>query len=641
MLEPMNIDGRPHWETLFPEEAWPFFTDFRNALEVIWDHLGLPEPTEAQLQIAHRLQYGVDSVEYASLDVLKRTTFMTEPRSDIIRCFRGIGKSYITSAFAAWKLARNPRDEKLLVVSATANKSKAFVSQLRALLKTMPILQWLLNGDRDKGESRRDQADRFDVACSSLSQSPSVRAAAILGQVTGDRATTIIADDIEIVQNSGTEDAREKILNVTREFDAIIKTEHGRGDVIELGTPQTEESVYNRQVAEMGYRCFTIPVKFPTPDKLENYQVKTADGEDENILAYYLRAANENLELRSEDLTDPQRFTSEELIKEEAKGKAYFALQYMLDTSLSDAERYPLRQHDLILMGVNRDKAPITVQWGHHTDKKNLIDDIGNLGFSGDHFLRPLMVDSEWAPYDSTVMHVDPSGRGKDQTAWAIVKSLNGLLFCSEVDGFVGDVEAGMMKVALAAREHKVGLIRVEPNYAGEMWIAAFKSVMQKVWPMGCTIEEAEWAKGQKEIRIIETLEPVMSRHRLIMDESLVRRESIITGPQLAYSLLYQLTHLTRDRGSLKHDDKLDALAGAVAYFTSAMSVDVNEAAQALLDDQKQQMIDRWMQYAEDGFSLRNPGGNYVRSKESLVGPVEGSEADSDDVYGWVYQRNI
>src|SRR5690606_612620 len=47
-----------------------------------------------------------------------------QPREDIIRAFRGLGKSYITAAFVIWRLMRNPRDEKVLVVSATGGKAK-------------------------------------------------------------------------------------------------------------------------------------------------------------------------------------------------------------------------------------------------------------------------------------------------------------------------------------------------------------------------------------------------------------------------------------------------------------------------------------------------------------------------------------
>jgi hypothetical protein len=55
--------------------------------------------------------------------------------------------------------------------------------------------------------------------------------------------------------------------------------------------------------------------------------------------------------------------------------------KYQLDTSLSDAERYPLRQSDLVVLEVSPLKAPMVVQWGIDTsNRKNVIHDIPNLG---------------------------------------------------------------------------------------------------------------------------------------------------------------------------------------------------------------------------------------------------------------------
>lgn len=620
--------GRPYWETLFPKEVWPAFEDFRNFLTLVWAHLGLPPPTQAQYEIAHRLQWGVDSFEWEGISELNRGSFSRDPRQDIIRAFRGIGKSYITCAYVAWRLMRNPRDEKVLVVSATSPKAKAFVNQLQSILKTMPLLKFLMEGPRDKGVPRRDQQDRFDVAFSSLSQSPSVRAAAVLGQVTGDRATLIVADDIEIPQNSASEDARTRLLNICREFGMIVKTEHGKGDIIFLGTPQTEESVYNRMIVEQGFTCFTVPIRFPYEEKLKNYTLQRQDGRPIDILAPYLRGQYHNGALKPGDLTDPKRFTYEELAKEEMKGKAYFALQMMLDTSLSDAERYPLKQHDLIVMSTNNTKGPLTVQWGHDTDKKNYIRDIPNIGFSGDHFLRPLMIDSEWTWYEGAALYVDPAGRGKDETAWAIVKSLNGLLYCLKVGGWAGDPAEAMIRIATDAKAYNVNIIEVEPNYGQGMWITAFQPVLQKVWPGGCTVQESEWSRTQKEIRIIDILEPVLTQHRLIMDESVVRTNATMTGEDLRYSLLYQLTHITRDRGSLNHDDRLEALAGAVYHFMRSAGQDIDEAAQALRDHQMDLEIEAFVE------SYNRPQQRVPRRRMNIVG----DPASLDD-NAWIFEK--
>ena len=611
MLKELVIDDKPHWEINAPPHVWAAYEDFRNFLYLTWQHLGLPEPTPAQYEIAYRLQYGVDTTE--SPDELT-----SGPREDIIRCFRSLGKSYITSAYAIWRLMRNPRDEKIMVVSATGSKSKEFVAQTKGICQSMPLVQWLLEGPRDNGATRRDMAEQFDVAGASLSQSYSVVARGITGQITGSRATLLIADDIEVERNSLTEEARRRIVKIVQsDFVPITKTEWGKGDIIFLGTPQTEESVYNTLVKEMGFRCFTIPVRFPTADKLKNYVLTdNQTGREVNILAHYLRDQFDNNKIKHGGPTD-SRFAEDELMHIEAKGKASFALQYMLDTSLSDAERYPLRQSDLIVMSCNPLKAPLTVQWGRHNDKHNLVRDIPNVGFSGDHMLRPLFVDPEWEPYESKVLFVDPSGRGKDETAWAVVGALNGILYVLQVCGFASDPAEAMARIAVDAKKYNVNCIEVEPNYGQGMWVTAFQPILSNIWQGGCTVVESEWAKGQKEGRIIDTLEPVMAQHRLVLDEDLAKREA--RTEDHTFSLLYQLTHITRDRGALRHDDRLDALSGAVAHYMRSMGQDVDEAARGVLQQRMDDEIDDFLEFMEGGAMVGRSRGRMRNGQRTEV----------------------
>lgn len=659
MLAPlMDESGAPHWRSRAPEWAWVHFESFPDFLGLVWSHIGLPAPTPAQVEIAHRLQYGMDTYEIA-----QGREAPAGPREDVIRAFRGLGKSYITCAFVIWRLMRNPRDEKVLVVSATGSKAKAFVSQLKGILESLPLVQWLLDGDRELGAFRRDMADMFDVAGASLSQSCSVRAAGITGQITGDRATTLVGDDIEIEGNSKTEDARQRILSVVRsDFVPITKTEHGKGDILLLGTPQTEESVYNVLVVEMGFRCFCIPARFPTADKLKNYTMQREDGTPVDILAPYLRHLHDTGKMPHGAATD-SRFGEDELFSVESKGRSAFALQYMLDTSLSDAERYPLKQHDLIVFHVHPEKAPPLIQWGRHTDGKNLAKDIPNIGFSGDHFLRPLFVEADdWRPYEGGVLWVDPAGRGKDETAWAVVRTMNAMLFVVEVDGHQGDPREAMEKIAHCAKRHRIPVVEVEPNYGQGMWVAAFEPVLARVMNAkvrhasteereqrrlqyevgGCSVMESEWAKGQKETRIIDTLEPVMTSHRLVVSEELVRREA--RAEEKNYSLLYQLTHITRERGALAHEDRLEALAGAVGHFITAVSADVDLARKAMEEDDWTREIEDFTDggtrftggFSRDAFSAQRQVGSLRQQRlRRLRSSYRNSNGERDEVIQW------
>ena len=72
--------------------------DFRNFLYLTWKHLNLPEPTKIQYDIANYIATG-------------------DTRT-IVSAFRGVGKSWITSAFVLWKLYLNPQLNILVVLQS-------------------------------------------------------------------------------------------------------------------------------------------------------------------------------------------------------------------------------------------------------------------------------------------------------------------------------------------------------------------------------------------------------------------------------------------------------------------------------------------------------------------------------------------
>ncbi len=439
----------------------------------------------------------------------------------------------------------------------------------------------------------------FDVNGASISQSFSLKAVGATGQITGSRATLIISDDIEIKDNSKTVDARAALLLTVSEFESI-RVPDQLTQILVLGTPQSEESIYRAMIRERGYHCYCWPSRFPKADKRDAYKYELADKRKYDVLAPEVRAVDVRPDLQGLP-TAPSRFSAQVLDQKEAKGgRSYFALQFQLDTTLSDAERYPLKAFDLMVASVNTHKAPIIVQWGRDSDDKNVRKDIPNFGFTGDFALAPLFADKEWREYTGSVLFVDPSGRGTDETGWAIVKELNGYLWCPEIGGIATDTGAAMLRIAMAARAHKVNMILVEPNYAGQVWIAAFLPILQKVWPDydrktreygGCTVLEADWAKHQKEVRIIDTLEPVMNTHRLVVDESVARDEVF----------MYQLTHLTKERNCLALIDRLDALAGAGAHFTRTLMQDPAQQQTAMLKEETEKMLEEFVELCSQG----------------------------------------
>ena len=109
------------------------------------------------------------------------------------------------------------------------------------------------------------------------------------------------------------------------------------------------------------------------------------------------------------------------------------------------------------------DHAPEKIIWSSGAEYR--IGDLPAVGFSGDYYHRPAYIHGEWIEFDGCVMFVDPSGKGMDETAYAIVAQLNGNLFVLEVGAFrEGYTEPVLEGLAQAAKRQKVKLILLEPK---------------------------------------------------------------------------------------------------------------------------------------------------------------------------------
>jgi hypothetical protein len=122
----------------------------------------------------------------------------------------------------------------------------------------------------------------------------------------------------------------------------------------------------------------------------------------------------------------------------------------------------------------------------------------------------------------------------------------------------------------------------------------------------GCTsyanVEEVKHGT-RKERPIGDTREPVVSSHRLIVNHNLIKKDFESTQERPTddaqkYQLFYQLTRVTRERGALLQDDRLDAFAIAVAYFVQSMARDVDKAIQTERDRAMDKELRRFMDHA-------------------------------------------
>jgi len=524
---------------------------FRLFMAVVWNHLGLPKPTRTQVLIANYLQYG--------------------PSRTIIEAFRGVGKSWITAAFVVWTLWNFP-DKKVMIVSASRPRASDFSKFVHRLLNEIPMLSPLKPTSKQLAAGWRWAGDSFDVAPCKPAQMPSMKSLGITGQLAGNRADLIVFDDVEIENNSTTYELRMKLLNtVTTEGESILMP---GGRITLLGTPQTHESMYlaleQGEGGRQGYSTRIWPAEYPSrEDAIARYRGNLCPTLEADILSGKAQVG---------DATDPERFPRMELERrKQGMSRSKYALQFLLDTTLNDDNLYPLRVSDLLVTPLTSDKGPGVLAWGN--TRESTIQTFHRFRAS-DPWLKPIYVDDKWIPYENKVMAIDPSGKGADETAWAVVAYLHGYLYVLDAGGLSGGyTDDNYASLLSTAKRFGVAKIVIEENFGGGMAAQLLRQMALKMKSL-VDIEEIRSA-GQKEMRIIDTLEPVMNRHKLVVDMSLVARDleahTLDTsssgedkGAKLS-ALFFQLSHLTRERGALKHDDRIDALSMAVAFFTDSV----------------------------------------------------------------------
>tara|TARA_R100001594_G_scaffold29140_6_gene54566 strand:- start:5103 stop:6755 length:1653 start_codon:yes stop_codon:yes gene_type:complete len=511
--------------------------DFRNHLWACFKYLGIGEPTAAQYAMADALQNG--------------------PKDMQLQAGRGFGKSVITACLVSWFLLKD-HNSTVLVVSATANKATEFISMTRRILDLVPYCSHLQPKDSDS-----DNAFAFNVGCrDKVGQDKSCYARGISSQITGSHAEYVVGDDIEIEGNCETANARAKLLNKVSEFEQIRNV---GGRVIFLGTPQIRDSIYNQ--LKDGYPVTKFPAVIPD---------KNNPMECEDVNPWVWETG-----LDTGMPTQPERFPEEVLYERQAKiGPRLFALHYKLDTSLADAEKYPLRLSDLVVLDLSPDVCPEKVVWANSVPMRR----VPSFGMAGDIIYEPMWVSEKFIPYTQTALFVDPAGRGTDETAVCVASFANGYIFVHELMGLEGGYDkAVLLKIAKVAYEYGIKLIRVESNWGDAMFCQLLRPVVAEI--CGQVAIEEYRVSGAKESRMISMLEPIMASHRLCFNTKAIKEEETQK----------QITRLHEGRGALKHDDRVDVLSAAVAYWEDNLGVNIDNVIAKNKEKEQMDVIKDWM----------------------------------------------
>ena len=565
--------------------------DFKLFLQALWNELDLPNPTRAQYAIADYLQHG--------------------PKRLQIQAFRGVGKSWITGAFVLWTLFNNP-EKKIMIISASKERADNMSIFLQKLIIETPWLKHL----QPKGDDSRWSRISFDVSCSPH-QAPSVKSVGITGQLTGSRADLMILDDIEVPGNSMTEFMREKLLQLCTEAESIL-TPKPDSRIMFLGTPQTTFTVY-RKLAERAYKPFVWPARYPR--KVSQYEGLLAPQLVEDI----------DKGAKKWEVTD-DRFDNDDLIEREASmGRSNFMLQFMLDTSLSDAEKFPLKCADLIVTSVNPTTAPEAIVWC--SDPQNVIKDLPTVGLPGDYFYSPMQLQGEWDSYQETICSVDPSGRGTDETAAAFISQRNGFLYLHDMRAYRdGYSDQTLLDILKGCKKYGVSKLLIETNFGDGIVSELFRKHLQQT-KQGIDIEEVR-ANVRKEDRIIDSLEPILNQHRLVIDRSVIEKDfkSNPDAPpeeRLLYMLFYQMSRMCREKGAIRHDDRIDALSQGIKYFTDAMGISALEA----IKDRKRT---EWNAMLEEFIDDPQSSANHLVLGMNLTQRQQANSNPTNSVPNWV-----
>lgn len=536
--------------------------------------LGFPL-TDMQADIAEFMQYG--------------------PRLRMVMAQRGEAKTTLAALYAVWRIIHRP-STRVLIVSAGEQNSNDTATLIVRLIMTWEILEYL-RPDRTAGD--RTSTMSFDVHYSlkGLDRSPSIACAGITSNLPGRRADLLIPDDVESNKNGATVLQRQQLLQLTKEFGSI----NTHGDILYLGTPQSKDSIYNT-LPGRGFCVRIWPGRFPTPEEAERYGDKLAPFLADRILADPSLQIGGGLDGLRGKPADPQRYNEEALQEKELdKGPEDFQLQYMLDTTLSDAARQQLKLSDFLVANFDSDRVPEIVV--HQAAPKYEVALPPDFPVPLVKMYHPIPLDNvNWVSWKDAFMYIDPAGGGADELAYGVSVAVGPYIHVLDVGGLRGGIsEENMDKLAKVIRELKVTTVKCESNMGHGLFEINLRAELEKrgLKHVGVT---GEYSTGQKEKRIIDSLVAALQRHRVVLHKH-VFQSDIECNKQHSrdkwalYSLFSQINNITTDRNSLAHDDRIEVLAGCVRHWKGVLALDEHKAAAARAKQEAQEFLKNPMGY--------------------------------------------
>lgn len=579
------------------------FSDFRAFAELGMQYLGF-KLSDIQADIAYFMQRG--------------------PSKRMVQAQRGQAKSTLAALYCVWLIIQDPTC-RVLIVSGGERQASDVALMIIRVINNWPMLCWL-RPDTRMGD--RSSVSAFDVHYSikGIDKSPSIACVGITASLQGMRADLILADDIETQRNSMTQTEREKLLLLTKEFSAICI----KGAILYLGTPQTKDSVY-RSLPGRGYDVRVWCGRYPTNEELQRYGagVTIAPMIMERLLHTEGLQTGGGITGKRGQPTDPAHINEAILQEKELEyGDEGFSLQYMLDTTLSDALRTKIKLSDCIVLGCDSEKVPETLQYSAQPEK--LFKD--NTPATKDFRMYTAVgVSENYIPFEHKLMAIDPSGSGGDEISFAVGGATNSYIYLLSMGGFPGGTTSvNMVKIITKMLSLGVKVLDIEKNmghgtvtalFIGEIdklktfartgaddvkdMCTALALTHQQLYDRLCELAVTDYyVTGQKERRIIDTISPITRRHKLVIAmQAIIDDWEYCLGhnseKRMQFSGFQQLGNITYDRNSLVHDDRADCVQRIVEALSGYLSKDDEKAAITRAEAATAAMIANPMGYPE------------------------------------------
>jgi len=545
------------------------------------------------------VDFAIDGMAFLGFDTTDMQADIAEymqtgPRLRMVMAQRGEAKSTLAALYGVWRIVQRP-STRVLIVSGGEKQASEVATLVVRLIQTWDILE-CLRPDRQAGD--RTSTEAFDVhyALKGLDKSPSVACVGITSNLPGKRADLLIPDDIETNKNGLTVVQRMQLLQLSKEFSSICT----HGDILYLGTPQSKDSIYNT-LQGRGYDIRIWPGRFPTPEEVEKYGDRLAPFITDRIKADSTLQRGGGIDGSKGKPSDLGRYTEEALVEKELdKGPEDFQLQYMLDTSLVDAQRQQLKLSDFLIANFDWERLPEIIVYQAATKYQAELP--ADFPVPLTKMYHPPPIDCMYRPATDVFMYIDPAGGGADEIGYGVGAALGPYVHVFEVGGIKGGLtDDNGEKLCGIIGKYKVTRIKVESNMGHGLFEINLRAVLAK-HGLGHVGVLGEYSTGQKERRIIDSIVSPLQRHRIILHKGVFEadRECGKQHSQEArqqYSLFYQISNITTDRNSLPHDDRIEAMAGVVREFKMALVQDETKAAQARALAEVQEFLDDPMGY--------------------------------------------